>query len=246
MWQQVTTGKKTQIVQDESEVCGSGSWFISGGRVSACVTRSRRRVLEVRKRKPELNQLDDTDAGYVEWEDYLWRLNSTHSLLRAANSHQLEYVCDDSLWLVALQVLQVDGTLRASESSSSASELPGLGSSTPHPEAPSVGPVGQLHGLSHAPSARAAQARRSGPNPCNAQPASSLLSSSPSRFVCLTSCIPNPGNTDVHSEPTQTPAPCSVKHVGEHAPVSLRAPRCMRGTVCNGKEGIGTRDHATM
>jgi len=82
-------------------------------------------------------------------------------------------------------------------------------SSTPHPEAPSVGPVGQLHGLSHAPSARAAQARRSGHNPRNAQPASSLLSSSPSRIVCLTSCIPNPGNTDIHSEPTQTRPPAA-------------------------------------
>lgn len=79
-------GKKTQIVQDKSEVCVSGSWFISGGSVLACVTRSEHRVLtELRLQtwstvfrkswKPELNQLGDTDALYLEAQRRVGRLS---------------------------------------------------------------------------------------------------------------------------------------------------------------------------
>ena len=35
-------GKITQIVQDKSEVCVSGSWFISGGSDLGCVTHTKR------------------------------------------------------------------------------------------------------------------------------------------------------------------------------------------------------------
>lgn len=44
-WQWATMGKKTQIVQDKSEVCMSGSWFISGQSVLACVTCTEYKVL---------------------------------------------------------------------------------------------------------------------------------------------------------------------------------------------------------
>lgn len=43
--QRATMGRKTQIVQDNSEVCVSGSWFISGRSVLACVTRAAHQVL---------------------------------------------------------------------------------------------------------------------------------------------------------------------------------------------------------
>lgn len=80
MWQQATMGKKTQIAQDKSGVCVSGSRFISGWSVLACVTRAAHRVLMELTlttwcvmfwkvgvhREPELNQLGDTNALYLE------------------------------------------------------------------------------------------------------------------------------------------------------------------------------------
>lgn len=85
VWQRVTAAKKTQIVQDESEVCVSGSWFISGRSVLAlrdplAAPRADGGKLWGHKEEPGLNQLGDTDALHADyllrWKDYYRDINA--------------------------------------------------------------------------------------------------------------------------------------------------------------------------